>query len=304
VVASLAGFVLSSVFVMLAELFSGRAIRPTEYEDEDVGEIIDTSDRHRPVTVDEAVPVIAQDMEPDVKSTVQEPVVARQESLLSMAYGEEPNESTSAADTDLQASDQDQEFSVDAVARHLFDNKVNVAISVSLIGDEGSAAAVALARAFAELGGRTIVIDMTGSALPTRSMAENMALPGITNLLTGEAAFSETIHADQMSNAHIMPQGTADIRQAMRGVDRLAMIVGALANAYDLVLVECGPADVAGVSRIARKGETEIILSAAGAPMDEIEEIAGGFIEAGYEDVMLMLGRKESNPPSRGRKAA
>ncbi|MDB5522819.1 MAG: chain length determinant family protein [Rhizobium sp.] len=305
VVASLAGFVLSSVFVMLAELFSGRAIRPIEYEDEDEDQIIDAPARHHQVTGVTDAPLVAQDIEAEAKPAPQKPAVGGRESLLSMAFDQELNESmAAAADAHLQATDEDEEFSVGAVARHLIGNKINIAISVSLIGEEGSSATVALARTIAELGGRIIVVDMTGSALPTRLMANSPALPGITNLLTGEAAFAETIHADQMSDAHILPQGTADARRAMRGADRLAMIVDALANAYDLVLVECGPTDVAGVSRLARKGEAEIILSAAGAPMDEIEGIAGSFIDAGYEDVVLMLGKAESNPPSSGRKAA
>jgi Mrp family chromosome partitioning ATPase len=201
-------------------------------------------------------------------------------------------------------ADEDEEFSIDAVARHLVDNDVNIAISVSLIGDKGSAATVALARTVAETGRRTILVDMTGSALPTRLMAERTNLPGITDLLTGEAAYAETIHADRESDAHILPQGNADARRAMRGADRLSMIVDALANAYDLVLVECGPADVAGVSRLAGRGEAEIILSAADAPMQAIEDAAGGFIEAGYEDVVLLFGRVDTPPPRSGRKAA
>jgi hypothetical protein len=40
IVAALAGFILSSVFVMLSELFSGRAIRYTEFEEEDEDEEI------------------------------------------------------------------------------------------------------------------------------------------------------------------------------------------------------------------------------------------------------------------------
>ena len=34
--------------------------------------------------------------------------------------------------------------------------------------------------------------------------------PGITNLLVGEVPFTETIHADRLSDAHIIPQGDAD----------------------------------------------------------------------------------------------
>eukprot|EP01035_Chromulina_nebulosa_P040876 gene40876-55240_t len=123
-------------------------------------------------------------------------------------------------------------------------------------------------------------------------------IAGITNLLTGDAAFAETIHADRLSDAHILPQGTADARQAMRAADRLGMIIDALASAYDVVLVECGQADVAGVGRLMRNDQAEIILSAAGTPMDEIETVAQGFLDAGYEDVVLLFGDAAMPPHS------
>jgi exopolysaccharide transport family protein len=316
IVASLAGFVLSSVFVLLSELFSGRAIRRVEYEeDEEREEIVEApvvagNPAPQSAQVDRVVPertfqpIAATPPAAEPQSAMPTSAVQRQDSLLSMvaAAAPEPDEEMQAA-ADAELAQADEEFSIDAVARHLLDNRINVAVSVSLVGDEGSADIVTLARTVARSGCRTIVIDMTGSALPTRSMAEKRGLPGITNLLAGEAAFGETIHADRLSEAHIVPQGTADARRAMRAADRLTMIVDALADAYDLVLIECGSADVAGVARLARRGEAEIILSAAGAPMDEIEAVAIGFIEAGYEDVVLLFG-DAGDPPNHGRKAA
>jgi Mrp family chromosome partitioning ATPase len=324
VVASLAGFVLSSVFILLSELFSGRAVRPIDYEEDEGQEAVveapvevKKAPATRSTLADKIVaeigpePVVTEAVvaEPVVEKIIRKPAARPQgpkhESLLSLTSDEDDlrTHMQKAADADL-ARDEDGEFSVEAVARHLIDRRINVAISVSLIGDEGSAATVALARMVAAAGSRTIVIDMSGSALPTRLMAEQRTLPGITDLLAGDAAFGETIHADHLSDAHIVPQGTADARRAMRAADRLSMIIDALADAYDLVLVECGPADVSGVKRLAHNGEAEIILSAAGAPMDEIEAKAGAFIDAGYEDVLLLFGDAGTNPPSAGRKAA
>lgn len=321
VVASLAGFVLSSVFILLTELFSGRAIRPAEYEEDDEPDTIAEAPveaKKAPAAKSTLADTIVADMAPEpltaepvvaseplIREPVAKPQGHKHESLLSLTPSAEDLGAymRKAAEADL-ADVEDDEFSVGAVAQHLVDRGTNVAISVSLIGDEGSAATVALARTVAATGLRTIVIDMSGSALPTRLMAEQKTLPGITNLLAGDAAFGETIHADRLSDAHLLPQGTADARRAMRAADRLSMIIDALADAYDLVLVECGPADVSGVKRLAHRGEAEIILSAAGAPMDEIEATAGAFIDAGYEDVVLLIGNAGANPPSAGRKAA
>jgi uncharacterized protein involved in exopolysaccharide biosynthesis/Mrp family chromosome partitioning ATPase len=300
VVASLAGFVLSSVFVLLSELFSGRAIRVNRMEDDEQEAYAEADELNSRHVVTEA-PVARR---PDVAQavpTVRKPITQSQSSLLSLAGddGRDADVMKHPADASV-----DDEFSIDAVTRHMIDNAVDVAISVSLTGDDGSAATVALVREIADSGRRVILIDMTGSALPSRLMADSAGLPGITNLLVGNAAYAESIHADAYSSAHIMPQGTADAHRAMRAADRLAMVVSALADAYDHVLVECGGADVAGVGRLARAGEAEIILSAAGADTTEIETIASAFIDAGYEDVVLLLGTAPDSPPNAGRKAA
>lgn len=304
IVAALAGFILSSIFVMLAELFSGRAIRYTGPDHEE--EPAPASQPRR--MIDEPVVTSAAAVEPDPAdeddyvdepaSTVAKPSAA---SLLSLELDAPALEKSmeKAADDFI-----DGEFSVNAVARHLVETDVNVAVSVSLSGDEGSTSTVILARTVAEMGRKTILVDMTGSALPTRLMAENIRQPGITDLLCGEAAFADTIHGDRLSDAHILPHGNANAKRAMRGAERLAMIVDALANAYDLVIVECGPANVEGVKRLARNGQAEIILSTTDANAEEIEAAAGSFIEAGYEDVVLLFGQNNPPSPKSGRKAA
>jgi Mrp family chromosome partitioning ATPase len=217
----------------------------------------------------------------------------------------EPEERPADDEIRLAAEDLvDDEFSVNAVARHLVETDVNVAVAVSLSGDAGSTSTVILARTIAEMGRRTILIDMTGSALPTRLMAENIHQPGITDLLCGEASIADTIHGDRLSDAHILPHGNANAKRAMRGAERLGMIVDSLADAYDVVIVECGPANVDGVKRLARDGQAEIILSAADASNDEIDAAATSFIDAGYDDVVLLFGATAAEPPRSGRTRA
>lgn len=309
-VAALAGFILSSVFVMLSELFSGRAIRYSEPEFEDEAPVVAAA----PSKVAAPVAVVAKTVEDVVESeppavepaiVVQEQPKARAESLLSLEL-DNPGPVTASAPQEPEPEEEfvDGEFSVNAVARHLVETDVNVAVAVSLSGDVGSTSTVILARTVAEMGRKTILIDMTGSALPTRLMAENSRQPGITNLLCGEAAIADTIHGDRLSDAHVLPHGNANAKRAMRGAERLGMIVDSLANAYDIVIVECGPANVEGVKRLARNGQAEIILSAADASQEEIETAATSFMDAGYEDVVLLFGSGKPLPPSSGHSRA
>ncbi len=311
VVGGVAGFALSAIAILLSELFSGRALRP-------VGVV--ASRRRDEEEEEDFEPVLMMVEEP--VETVREPVVRREpaarseygavrnitapaRSLLSdIGPGEEEDEAPEPAADETVAEEDEDNYSVASVARHMIENNISVAVSVSPSGDRGSTATVMLARRIAEEHRKTLIIDLTGSACPTRLMAQSVHLPGITDLLVGDAAFSDIIHGDRLSTAHIIPRGNANIKRAMRGIDRLAMVIASLSDAYDAVIVECGPAEVEGVRRLTHGQETDIILSIPGADEDEIVELIGAFGEAGYNEIVLMTGEGSEPPRHPGRKAA
>jgi len=271
VVAAVATLIMSAIITMLAELFSGRALRPVDASPEAIEAEAAVEEKHVP----KAAPIAV---------AVRKPV---QPSMLAVVADEdEPVAAVEAAE----APEDDNEFSIASVADYLTGSRAPLAIAISPTGDNGSAATVSLTRTLADAGRRVILIDMTGSGYPTELMVEDQAALGVTDLLCGEAAFGDTIHSDRLSDAHLIPQGQSDVRRAMRGVDRLSLLLDALAAAYDLVVVECGSADVAGVSRLTRSRDVEIILS-----LPEVEEtifvaLMTEFQAAGYERVVLMSG--------------
>jgi uncharacterized protein involved in exopolysaccharide biosynthesis/Mrp family chromosome partitioning ATPase len=285
IVATLSTLILSAVAVMLAELFSGRALRPTGVvtapairREEDEAEEQDIPSEASRTRRTEELPASLLNVAPDA-DLVEEMQQAVEADMPPSAPAEEPDE-----------------FSVASVADYLAEQQTRIAFAISPSGDDGSAGTVALARELADRGCRTVLVDMTGSACPTRLMASWRDLSGITDLLTGEAAFADCIHPDRSSAADIVPQGNADIRQAMRGADRLAMIVDALSDVYDLVLVECGPANAEGVARLSRNGRHEIILSAPQPEAKELAEIMIAFEDVGYKDLILLSAK---TPPVR-----
>ncbi|MBB3647312.1 uncharacterized protein involved in exopolysaccharide biosynthesis/Mrp family chromosome partitioning ATPase [Rhizobium sp. BK619] len=274
VVAAVATLILSAIVTMLAELFSGRALRPVDAAPETIETETLVEERVAP----QAAPVVA---------AVRKPI---QPSMLAIVGDEDETDAIEDTEAAEELPEDDNEFSVASVAEYLTGSRAPLAIAISPTGDNGSAATVLLTRMLADAGRRVILIDMTGSGHPTELMAEDQAVPGVTDLLCGEAAFGDTIHSDRLSDAHLIPQGQSDVRRAMRGVDRLSLLLDALAAAYDLVVVECGSADVAGVSRLTRSRDVEIILS-----LPEIEEtifmtLMTEFQAAGYERVVLMSG--------------
>lgn len=280
IVATLSTLILSAVAIMLAELFSGRALRPTgattsvavRREEDIVVEQARIAESPRLRSEDDT-PASLLNVAPDAD-------LVREMEQAAVGEAAAPHEEVQA--------DEPDEFSVASVADYLVEQGTRIAFAISPSGDDGSAGTVALARELADRGHRTVLVDMTGSACPTRLMASWRDLPGITDLLTGDAAFAECIHSDRASAADLVPQGNADIRQAMRGADRLSMIVDALADVYDLVLVECGPANADGVARLSRNGHHEIILSAPDPKPEELAEIMLAFEDVGYRDLVLL----------------
>ncbi|MGO8079150.1 GumC family protein [Rhizobium leguminosarum] len=276
VVAAVATLIMSAIVIMLAELFSGRALRPTDAASETIEAEAVVEDKHVP----QAAPIAAAAGKP-VQPSMLAVVADEDDTIEDVKVADEAPEDE---------PEDDNEFSVASVAEYLTGSRAPLAIAISPTGDNGSAATVSLTRMLADAGRRVILIDMTGSGYPTELMAEDEAALGVTDLLCGEAAFGDTIHGDRFSDAHLIPQGQSDVRRAMRGVDRLSLLLDALAAAYDLVVVECGSADVAGVSRLTRSRDVEIILS-----LPEVEEtifvaLMTEFQAAGYERVVLMSG--------------
>ncbi|NEH97894.1 GumC family protein [Rhizobium leguminosarum] len=278
VVAAVATLIMSAIVIMLAELFSGRALRPTDAASQTIEAEAVVEEKHMP----QAAPIAAAGGRP-VQPSMLAVVADEEDTIEDVKAAEEAPEDE---------PEDDNEFSVASVADYLTGRRAPLAIAISPTGDSGSAATVSLTRMLADAGRRVILIDMTGSGYPTELMAEDQAALGVTDLLCGEAAFGDTIHGDRFSDAHLIPQGQSDVRRAMRGVDRLSLLLDALAAAYDLVVVECGSADVAGVSRLTRSRDVEIILS-----LPEVEEtifvaLMTEFQAAGYERVVLMSGGK------------
>jgi Mrp family chromosome partitioning ATPase len=206
-------------------------------------------------------------------------------------------------DAEAEAED-DNEFSIGSVASYLIGCRAPIAIAISPTGDNGSTATVSLARRIASSGARVVLVDMTGSGRPTDMMADGRTLPGVTDLLCGAAAFGDTIHGDHVSEAHFIPQGTSDMRLAMRGADRLSLLLDALSSAYDLVLVECGAAEVAGVSRLTQSKTVEIILSMPVIVESEFVAAMTSFEEAGYDRVVLMSDGNSDNDAGFSQRAA
>lgn len=118
--------------------------------------------------------------------------------------------------------------------------------------------AVDLARALAEEA-RVALVALDGNAGELSALTSDPRAPGVSELLFGVAGFGETIHRDPHSRAHVIPPGR-DARggPGMVGAERLVLVLGALRQTYDFVVVAAP--SLAGSRKAARLVELDPLL--------------------------------------------
>ncbi|MDH7791810.1 exopolysaccharide transport family protein [Ochrobactrum sp. AN78] len=271
-----AGLLLLSIFVLLRELFSGRAFV--------------TVDGRRIAAVEEIeMPVIeaAPDMAftppsaSEFKTADSRPVRRWASPFMSgskIASAEDAPENPNGVKT---------------VANGLIEGSLKRVIAISPEGDSASAATVRLLRELADRGKRAILIDMTAYGTLGLVMLDGSNRAGITELLAGERRFNDVIHTDHYSQAHVMPLGKVAPENAMRSADRLPYILDALETVYDFVVVECGPSTSRQIRRIA-DGPAVVIMNIVDPDDNSVVMAALDMDQGGYEDVIILMDNQQA----------
>ncbi len=170
------------------------------------------------------------------------------------------------------------------------------ALFVSPMDEPAPASSAQLLREAADGGLRAIFVDLTETGIMSAAMLESGSYTGITNLLCSECQLTETIHGDLYSEAHVIPKGTADLDRALRGVQRLPMILASLAAAYDLVVIECGAVDAGDLHSLI-DDETFVFVATAEPENAAAVEIVEALHADGVEDVAILAAvAVEPNP--------
>ncbi|PBB18770.1 exopolysaccharide transport family protein [Mesorhizobium sp. WSM4313] len=304
--AAAASLLLMAIGTLLGELFSGRAMRPAAgARFTDIEQVAMPAARTEPVVAE-----IDDDHSPFAPYETSMASERGPERQPPIAQNETFEADTVAAEQPMPEPEPKPgpsrlgEIDVDRAAEKLISSGAARAIFVSPEGDEAAASAVLVTREVSDAGLRVLLLDLTASGAASRPMLDSSLFPGITNLLASEAQFSDVIHPDLYSDAHVIPVGTADPVRAMRAADRLPIIMQSLTTAYDLVVVECGPADAQGIGRLVGDG-TEVFLSMLEAD-DQVTQAAVKLIENGYPNLTLVtpVGHEPGDPLPRRRSAA
>ncbi|MCU0830206.1 MAG: GumC family protein [Rhizobiaceae bacterium] len=241
IAAFFAGLMAGVLWVLLAELFSGRAMRRSA-----VTAMVPMTE---PVMTATAAPSSAMTVAPEPTTTQPvadpEPIIAPEPTTLLRAR------QRIAAPPAAPAFVVPVSQRVETVASELIAAGWQRAVFLSPEGDKGVAGSVLVTRNIADQGVRVILVDLTTTALPSRAMLESDAASGITNMLASDAAFADILHADLYSEAQIAPRGNASVAKAMRNAERLPQVLAALNAACDILVIECGAAEAAMLDLVA-----------------------------------------------------
>jgi uncharacterized protein involved in exopolysaccharide biosynthesis len=188
------------------------------------------------------------------------------------------------------------DVSVETAAQRLIASGVSRAVFVSPEGEEATTASVMVTRELADAGMRVLYLDLTFTGTPSGHMLESRTYTGITNLLAAEAQFTETIHGDLYSDAHVIPVGTAEPRRAMRAADRLPIILTSLTTAYDIVVIECGPAESDSLRRVVGDA-SEVMIGTIDAADARVQAASDSLFGAGYGEAVRVVA---TTPEARG----
>ncbi|MEO0543692.1 MAG: Wzz/FepE/Etk N-terminal domain-containing protein [Pseudomonadota bacterium] len=192
----------------------------------------------------------------------------------------------------------DTNYSAPAAADQLIDRGATRALVVSPDGVAGSVNAVELTRYLATEGMRAVLVDVTGANASGRMMTVDKRPVGLTDLLVSKASYGEVIHGDVNSDAHVMPTGRANATMAARSINRLPMILDAMENAYDMVIVDCGAAPVEALEPLFGN-QTELVFSIVGKPGADAKSAVDKVIAAGFDDLLLVISDADNGAPQR-----
>ncbi|MEW7007575.1 GumC family protein [Lentilitoribacter sp. EG35] len=268
IAAMVATFIIGSIWVMLTELFSGRALRPVSearyapgHGQHNIGQTRAGSKSQYGHHADLGLLTARAEMAPEYPdgdpAFTEENLVGSRHSIFDVS----------------------QEFMVAST---------RLVMCLSPEGGNATMGSVLLARNLSDEQCRSILVDLTIDGMPSSSTIGTSRIKGLTNLLCGETTIAETIHADAMSDVHVMARGNGNMQRAMQSAERIPLIINALLDSYDTVIVECGPTDVSNVIRLASHLTTEFVVSVKDLPDQQIMEYKEAFADEGYHDALVM----------------
>ncbi|MEW6256854.1 MAG: hypothetical protein AB1592_12940 [Pseudomonadota bacterium] len=148
--------------------------------------------------------------------------------------------------------------------------------------------AISLARHLSQES-RVALVALDGASGELCALISDPWAPGMAEMLFGVAGFGETIHRDPLSRAHVIPPGR-DTRgdPGVIGADRLGLILTALRDTYDFVIVAAPVLGAApGASKLARLSPYVVCIEEPTEGESSVEGYAA-LAAQGFERVLMV----------------
>ena len=154
-------------------------------------------------------------------------------------------------------------------------------------------AAIALARSLAQESS-AVLVDFALSAPNLSVISSKPNVPGIAELARGGASFGDIITRDQHSRLHMVAAGAVgkDIA-ALASSPMLAMVIEALSQSYDYVVIDAGAAADVASEKILTVAKRAMLVAPepSGAATKSVRE---RLLQAGYLEVSVVAGRAQA----------
>jgi Mrp family chromosome partitioning ATPase len=161
-----------------------------------------------------------------------------------------------------------------------------VTILGTAAGESITLTALTLAR---QLGGdaRVVVVDLAASSPTMSAISVDPSVPGLAELMQGEASFSQVITRDRLSRVHLVSAGRPGFDRTQLQSPRMTLAIDALLCVYDHVLLDAGTAADLPAELLTTNARA-VVVPEASMPPDARALMCEQLRSAGFSDVTML----------------
>ena len=186
---------------------------------------------------------------------------------------------------------------VDDVAQRLRTNVAlghGVAVFAATAGTPTTAPALALARALAG-DAKVVLVSLVPDAAAGEALGVESGATGLADVVRRTVSFGQAIRRDKGSRVHLVAFGRPDVGiDAILDSRRFQTMIGALAKAYDHVVVDAGDAG-SGARHLAAIALRVVVIASPDA-QDEAAAASRMLVGAGFADIAVMTPAAGGEP--------
>ena len=161
---------------------------------------------------------------------------------------------------------------------------------VTILGTASSESITLTALTIARLiagSAKVIVVDLAASSPTISAVSVDPNAPGLTDLMKGEASFTQVITKDRLSRAHLVSAGRLGSGRALLQSPRLGLAIDALLRVYDYVLLDAGSASDLPAELLTSQARAVVVPDASMAP-DARHQMCDQLKSVGFSDVTML----------------